>query len=167
VDVTLGISTGVRVGVPTDVAMWDTELRADVLLRNWSILVFMRYAPLAAVSGIAPDTDAYQEMGVGFGVGREFRWGRHTLDVTASPSVVFVTLEADSPMEEEGELAQFRFNAAARYGYGLGRGWRFTLTLDSEAAPSSLIKARYADPALPPVPAWTVGFRLGAAASLL
>jgi len=167
VGVTLGLSSGIRVGVPTDVAMWDTELRADVLLRQWSVLALMRYAPLGAVSGIASDPDAYEEIGVGFGVGRELRRGPHTLDLTVLPSVVFVTIETDSPTEKAGELAQFRLNLAARYGYALGAGWKFTLTLDSEAAPSSLIKARYPNPSLPPVPAWTLGFRLGAAASLL
>ncbi len=167
VGVTLGLSSGIRVGLPTDVEMWDTELRTDVLLHDWSILAFMRYAPFGAVSGIAADADVYGEIGVGFGGGREFRWGRQTLDLTASPSLAFVTMEMDSPVEKEGELAQLRIDVAARYGYGLGRGWRFTLTIDSEAAPSSLIKARYAAPTLPPVPAWTLGFRLGASANLL
>jgi hypothetical protein len=167
VGVALGLSTGVRVGLPTDVIVWDSELRADVLLHDWSILAFMRYAFLGAVSGIAADTDEYEEIGMGFGVGRELRWGRHTLDLTASPAVVFVNMESDGAMTKEGEGAQLRINAAARYGYGLGRGWRFTLTLDSEAAPSSLAKAKYAEPGLPPLPAWTVGLRVGAAASLL
>lgn len=167
VSVLLGISSGIRVGLPTDVAVWDTELRTDILLHDWSILAFMRYAFLGAVSGIAADTDEYEEIGMGFGIGRELRLGRHTLDITASPSVVFVNMESDGPMTTEGERPQLRINAAARYGYRVGRGWRFTLTFDSEVAPSSLIKARYADPALPPLPAWTVGLRLGAAASLL
>jgi hypothetical protein len=167
VGVALGLSTGVRVGLPTDVIVWDSELRADVLLHDWSILAFMRYAFLGAVSGIAADTDEYEEIGMGFGVGRELHWGRHTLDLSASPSVVFVNMESDGAVTKEGEGAQLRINAAARYGYGLGRGWRLTLTLDSEAAPSSLVKARYPEPGLPPLPAWTVGFQLGAAASLL
>ena len=139
VGVALGLSTGVRVGVPTDVAMLDTELRADVLLHDWSVLALMRYAPIAAVSGLPSDPDVYEEIAVGFGLGRELRWGRNTLDLTGSPSVVFVTLETDGAKEKEGELAQFRINLAARYGYRLGAGWRFTLTLDSEAAPSSFI----------------------------
>ena len=167
VRVALGLSTGVRMGVPTDVAMWDSELRVDVLLQDWSILAFMRYAPLGFVSAIALDSDAYTEIGVGFGVGRELRWGRHTLDLSASPSVVFVTLETDNPVEREGELSQFRINAAARYGYGTGSWWRLTVTLDSEAAPSSIVKARYPVPTLPPAPAWTVGLRLGASTTLL
>jgi hypothetical protein len=167
VGVAIGLSTGIRAGVPTDVAMLDSELRADVLIHEWLLLALMRYAPLAAVSGIALDPDAYEEIGVGFGVGRELRWKKHTLDLTVSPSVVFVTIETDSPKEVEGELAQLRFNLGARYGYAVGAGWRFTLTLDTDVAPSSLIKARYPAPGLPPVPAWTTGFRLGAASNLL
>jgi hypothetical protein len=167
VGVAIGLSTGVRVGVPTDVAMWDTELRADVLLHHWMLLALIRYAPLAAVSGIALDTDAYDELGAGFGAGRRWAWAHSTLDLTASPSVVFVSMEKDSPAEVSGERAQLRVGATARYGYALGAGWRFTLTLDTEVAPSSLIMARYANPALPPLPAWTAGFRLGVAASLL
>jgi hypothetical protein len=167
VNVSLGISTGVRVGVPTDVAMWDSEVRADVLFHDWLVMALIRYAPLAAVSGLAPDTDAYGELGFGFGAGRHWRWDRQTLELTLAPSIVLVALEIDSPKERSGELAQLRVTAAARYGYGLGRGWRFTVTLDTEVAPSSLIQARYANPALPPIPAWTAGLRLGAAASLL
>ena len=167
VGLALALSTGIRFGLPTDVTMWDTEIRADVLLHDWSILAFMRYAPFGAVSAIATDADAYEEIGVGFGVGRELRWGRHTLDLSLSPSIVFVSMEIDSPLEKSGELADLRINGAARYGYSLGGGWRFTLTVDTEGAPNSLLKVRYPNPALPAVPAWTLGLRLGAAASLL
>jgi hypothetical protein len=167
VGVTLGLSTGIRAGVPTDVAMWDNELRIDVLLHAWSVVAALRYAFLGQVSGIAPDTDAYEEIGFGFGAGKELTWGRHSLDLTLSPSVVFVNMERDSPVESAGELAQLRIGAAARYGYPVGHGWRLTLTLDSDIAPGSLIRDRYPAPDLPPIPAWTVGLRVGAATSLL
>jgi hypothetical protein len=167
VDVAIGLSTGVRAGVPTEVIMWESEVQIDVLFHNWLIFALMRYAPLGAISGVTADTDAYEELGVGFGAGRRWTWRRHAFDVSASPSIVFVNMEVDSPMEVSGELAQLRIAGAARYGYGLGGGWRFTATLDTEAAPSSLIKERRADPALAPVPALTAGLRLGVSASFL
>jgi hypothetical protein len=167
VSVGLGLSTGIRAGVPTDVAMWDNELRVDVLLHDWILLANMRYAFLGVVSGIPVDSDAYEEIAVGFGAGRELRWGRNTLDMTASPSVAFVNLERDTPVEVSGERAQVRIGAAARYGHALGAGWKLTITLDTEVAPSSLIRNRHVDPELPPIPAWTAGLRLGAEANLL
>jgi hypothetical protein len=167
VHVAIGLSTGVRVGVPTDVIMWDSELQVDVLFHEWLIFALMRYAPLGAISGVAADTDAYEELGVGFGAGRRWSWGLHTLDITASPSVVFVNEEVDSPMEVSGELAQLRIAGAARYGYGLGAGWRFTVTLDTEVAPSSIIKERRPERGLEPIPMWTSGLRLGASANFL
>jgi hypothetical protein len=167
VRVGLGLSTGIRAGVPTDVAMWDNELRFDVLLHDWILLANMRYAFLGIVKGIALDSDAYEEIAVGFGAGRELRWGRNTLDLTASPSVVFVNLEKDTPVEVSGERAQVRIGVAARYGHALGLGWKFTITLDTEVAPSSLIRNRHVDPDLPPIPAWTAGLRFGAEANLL
>jgi hypothetical protein len=147
--------------------MWDSELQVDVLFHDWLIFALMRYAPLGAISGVAADTDAYEELGVGFGAGRRWSWGLHTLDITASPSVVFVNEEVDSPMEVSGELAQLRIAGAARYGYGLGAGWRFTVTLDTEVAPSSIIKERRPERGLEPIPMWTSGLRLGASANFL
>jgi hypothetical protein len=167
VHVAIGLSTGVRAGVPTDVIMWDSELRVDVALHDWLIFALMRYAPLGAISGVAADTDAYEELGLGFGAGRRWSWGRQVLDITASPSAVFVNEEVDSPTEVSGEVAQLRIAGAARYGYEIGSGWRFTVTLDTEIAPSSVIKERRADRALAPVPMWTAGLRLGASAGVL
>ena len=167
VHVAIGLSTGLRVGVPTDVIMWDSEVRVDVLFHEWLVFALMRYAPLGAVSGIAADTDEYEELGVGFGAGRRWSWGGHTLDLTASPSAVFVNQEVDSPVEVSGELAQLRIAGAARYGYALGAGWRFTTTLDTEFDVASMIKERRAAPGLPAIPMWTAGLRLGGSASLL
>jgi hypothetical protein len=166
VGLSVGFSTGIRAGLPTDVVMADAEMRADVSVQGWIILASVRYVPIAAAPGLTPDGDAYVETGLGLGIGRQAKWGRHSLDLTATPSLVFVTMETDSPTEKEAGLTQFRINAAARYGYALRKGWRFTVTLDSEVAPSSLVRPEYPDPALRPVPAWTAGLRLGATASL-
>jgi hypothetical protein len=166
VGVVLGLSTGIRGGVPTDVAMWDNELRIDAILHAWTLVAQLRYAFLGQVAGIAPDTDVYEEIGLGFGAGKQLEWGRNVLDLTVSPSVVFVNIERDAPVEKAGELAQLRIGAAARYRYRLGL-WSFTLTLDSEIAPGSLIRERHPDSSLPPIPAWTLGLRVGAATSLL
>jgi hypothetical protein len=62
VNVAIGLSTGIRVGVPTDVTMWDSEAQVDVILRDWLIFALIRYAPLGAVSGIAADTDGNEEL---------------------------------------------------------------------------------------------------------
>jgi hypothetical protein len=167
VGLTLGLAAGVRAGVPTDMIVWDNELRLDLVLHDWIVFANIRYAFLGEVSAIPSDPDAYAETAVGLGAGREFRWGKSTLDLTASPTVVFIDLDRDSPVEIGGEQSQLRFTAAARYGHTLGAGWRFTVTLDTELAPSSCIKERHADPALPAIPAWTGGLRLGAAANLL
>jgi hypothetical protein len=163
----LGFAVGIRVGVPTDVAMAELEMRVDLHVRDWIVLLGLRYAPVAAISSIAADADSYGEGALVLGVGRELRWGRSSLDLVASPTLAFVSMETDSPVEKSGSLAQLRLAGAARFGYAIGRDWRFTITLDSELAPGSLVKARYADPALPPLPAWTLGLRLGASARLL
>jgi hypothetical protein len=166
-DVIIGLSTGIRTGIPTDVVMWETQIDVDVLIKDWLVFALMRYAPLGAISGVTADTDAYGELGGGFGAGHRWRWQTHSLDVMASPSIVVVNLEVDSPMEVSGELAQLRIAAALRYGYVLGRSWRFHAVFDTEVAPSSLIKERRAAATLSPLLAWTAGLRLGASANLL
>lgn len=163
----VGFGLGSRAGVPSKVVMADVELFADVVLHDWTIVASVRYAPIAALPGPTADGDQYEEAALGVGLGRELRWGRSSLDAIFIPTLVLVSMETDLPVEVSGTLASLRFDACARYGYSIGRTWRLNIALDTDVAPSGLVRPQYISPVLPPVPAWTLGLRFGASASLL
>jgi hypothetical protein len=163
----VGFALGARGGLPSRVLMADIELFAEVILRSWIVLATVRYAPIATLPGVTLDGDQYEEAALGLGVGRRFQWGPSSLDVSFVPTLAIVSMETDSPVEASGTVSDLRLDASGRYGYATGRNWRFQVTLDTDVAPDGLIRARHPSPTLPAVPAWTLGLRLGMAASLL
>jgi hypothetical protein len=166
VGVSVGFGLGARGGLPTQVIMADVELFAEVVLRDWLILASVRYAPIAVAKGLTPDGDAYQEAGIGLGFGRRFHLDRSSLDVAFVPTLVLVSMETDLPAEAFGTLSDLRLDACARYGYALGKRWRFNVTLDTDVSPNALVRPQLPAPGLLPVPAWTLGLRVGMSASI-
>ena len=166
VGVFVGFGLGARGGEPTGVLMADLELFAQVLLRDWLILASVHYAPIAVAPGLTPDGDAYQETGIGLGLGRRFRRGRSLLDLAFVPTLVLVSMETDSPGEAFGTLSDLRLDACARYGYAVSKRWLFNIALDTDVSPNALVRAQRPAPDLPPVPAVTLGLRLGMSAAI-
>jgi hypothetical protein len=163
---TVGVATGVRAGLPTQVAMADAELRVDLHVREWFVLASLRYAPIAASPRfLNNDGDTYSEIAVALGVGRTFRAGPSTFDLALVPSVAVLSMETSDDVDQD--LAELRIGGSGRWAYPIGGNWRFTVTLDSDLAPGAFAGSSRADPTLPPFPAWTMGLRVGAAASLL
>jgi hypothetical protein len=166
VGVFVGFAIGARAGLPTQVVMADVELFAHVVLHDWLILASVRYAPIAAIRGLTADGDAYEEAGIGLGIGRRFHLERSSLDLSFVPTLVLVSMETDLPVEAFGTLADLRLDACARYGYSLSRSWTFNVALDTDVSPNGLVRPQLPNPGLVPVPAWTVGLRFGMTAAI-
>jgi hypothetical protein len=168
VRVSVGFALGARGGVPTQVVMADVELFAQVVLSEWLILASVRYAPIAVAKGLTPDGDAYQEAGIGLGFGRRFHMDRSSIDLAFVPTLVLVSMETDLPAEAFGTLADLRIDASARYGYALGKAnrWRFNVALDTDISPNAVVRPQVPATGLLPVPAWTVGLRIGMSAAI-
>ncbi len=165
----MGVATGARAGLPTEVAMADLEVHADVLVRDWILGAGLRYAPFAASPRFTPgDGDTYEETAIALGVGRRLHAGRSGFDLMLVPSVAFVSIESNGPVGADTgrDHAQWRLGGAGRWSYPFARGWRFTTTLDSELAPGALAH-HHASYTVAPFPAWTLGLRIGAMADLL
>ncbi len=166
---TIALTGGARVTGPTLFWMLDLELRADVRIRDWIVLLNFRYAPVGASPGnVALDDDSYNEVAVGVGIGRRFALGGAAIDLALTPSLVTVGMESDFPADNTAASAsQFRLNASARWSTPLGDRAAFVMVLDAELAPQALAAQVKLDPHLPPLAAWTAGLRLGASADLL
>ena len=158
----VGLAGGARFGAPTLLLMVDTELRIDVLVRKWLLMAAFRYAPTGLSLG--PIDIAYEEFSLALGLGRRAMLGRVALDVALSPTLSFTTMDNDAV---SGAGTQFRLGASARWLIPFTSSLGLSLTLDGEIAPSHLTKPLRVDPALPPLPSWTLGLRLGVVGQLL
>ena len=164
VQVEIGVAAGVRMGFPTRVAMADLEARAAVVAGGWLVVASARFAPFGVRAGISGYS--YDEVALGLGFGRRVDLGAAALDVTFSPELVVMTEEGDAPADGVGGTeSEARLDVAGLLRLPWGTGWKPTLALDAELAPLS--HALRADPALPALPTWTLGLRVGAAGNLL
>jgi len=152
--------------------MGDIELRADLVARGWIVVASARFALLSARPSSTPIAGyGYNEYAFGLGFGRRFAIGTSFLDVAVLPTLVVMD-EEGGPSGVAGDTASggdshLRLGATARWAFArLGR-WRLGLTLDGEIAPSDLRAAHHLDVALPPLPTWTAGARLGATGDVL
>jgi hypothetical protein len=166
---TVGLELGGRVAGPTPVWMTEMELRGDLRVRNWLVMVSVRYAPLGASPGhIAFDDDSYNEMALGIGVGRRLAIGRSALDLGVMSSLVAINMEKDDPVDNVAASAsQGRLAACARWSAPIGARVALVFTADGEVAPSALGGGATVRAGLLAPPTWTFGLRLGAASDVL
>jgi hypothetical protein len=166
---TIALQLGPRIAGPTPFWMTDVELRGDLRVRSWLVMVSVRYAPLGASPGhLAFDDDAYNEMALGIGVGRRFTVGRSALDLALMSSLVAINMEKDAPVDNIGASAsQGRVSISARWSAAIGARTAIVLTTDAEVAPGALGGAVTVREGMPAPPAWTFGLRVGAASDVL
>jgi hypothetical protein len=162
---TLGLALGGRVGFPTGVLAPELEVRADVRFDGWIVALAGRGAP----TGQRPFANGiqgydYKEFSFGIAGGRRVATFFGALDLTAGPRVGIITEEGDVPADGVGgTLTDLWLQTSARAVLGRSGRWRPTVALDLDAAPGRLAKPGIVDAALPPLPSWSAGIRIGAA----
>ena len=152
-------STGVRAVFPTDVLVAEFDVRADLALHDWLVTFRVRAAPLVLAMRGPYDEDAYDEAGVGLGLGRQLRLGRSVLELTGEANVTFIWLENDV-LNLDAERAQARLAAVARWTYPVSHALRVNADVDGEISPTGLVNASAA-PGLASLPVFTLGLRIG------
>jgi len=157
--ISVSASTGVRAAFPSNVLLGELDVRADLRIHTWLVTFGLRATPLTLVQRGPFDPDAYQETGLGLGLGRELSFGRSALAITGAASVMYIWLENDS-LGESAEQAQLRLAAVARWGYQITHAVRLNAAVDGEIAPSGFVTG-VTQPGLVAFPAFTVGGRLG------
>jgi hypothetical protein len=176
-----GLSSGIRLTVPTAVLVVDVEARADLVIGSWLMMATIRSAVASCLGQQGIDCDVYTDVSVGIGVGRRFRAGVAVVDLTLAPSFVVMNMEYDIPpgserQEVEGTVSALRFDLSSRLAVPLATGWALTLTVDGGVAPTLVVHSDRLDlplsapagtPLVPPFPAWTGGVRLGVIGALL
>lgn len=158
------LASGARAGFPTGAWMLDVEARGRLLVGDTLVLVSARVAPVGATSDIPLDDDSYNEVALGAGLGRRIAAGDTAFEASLMPTVTLVSMESDAIVDGErgGRRAQLRVNGSLAWASARAGALRFVALLDGEVAPYSLAHAVRVDPALPPIPAWTLGARIGA-----
>lgn len=163
----LGGGLGGRVAEPTTVGMLDLEARGDLEVKNWLLVISFRYGSSIGET-LTPADASYEETVVGLGIGRTLALGKTQLSLAIIPSFAAVNIDDDDDANgSNGSRTTVRIGAALRWSVPLDKWWRLTVTADSDFSPRSFAHYVYVDPSLPPLPAWTGGFRLGASGKLL
>ncbi len=165
----VALEGGARTTYPTRATMADLALRPSVSAGGWVVALALRWAPFGAAPGVPFDEDSYEEVSLGVGVGRRLVFGRSRLDLTLVPSFVRVDMETDALVGGEigGARSQVRLGGAGTFSYPMSKSWQLTASIDTELSPRALFRDVYIAKDLPPLPAWDIGLRLGAAVDLL
>ncbi|MEO8797529.1 MAG: hypothetical protein ABI551_06570 [Polyangiaceae bacterium] len=163
-----GVSTGVRIGEPSFLAMMDIEARVTLERGGWLAFGSIRYGSSLGETLVWAADASYDEVAGAIGVGRRFPIGTTNLDLALVPSLVSASLGDD---DETGagtpSRLELRVGASAQWWLVTGEGWRITLTVDTDVAPRGLERPLRSGADDPPLPAWTAGLRLGASGSIL
>jgi hypothetical protein len=176
-----GLTTGLRLTVPTSVFVVDVEARADIVAERWLVMAAVRSAVASCLGQQGIDCDVYNDVSAGIGVGRRFATGPAVLDVVVAPSVVAMRMEYDTMgaaegKEVEGAEVALRLDVSSRLAVPLSERWALTVTVDTGISPSLLVSpvrlqlptgAPAGAAPVPPFPAWTGGVRIGASGALL
>jgi hypothetical protein len=166
-EIWLGGGLGARVAEPSEVGMLDLEARGDLEVRHWLLVISFRYGSSIGET-LTPADAEYEETVVGLGVGRTIAIGKTQLSLAIIPSFAAVNIDDDDDANgSNGSRSTVRIGASVKWSVPLDKWWRFTITADSDFSPRSFAHEVYVDPSLPPLPAWTGGFRLGASGKLL
>jgi hypothetical protein len=166
-EIWLGGGLGARVAEPSEVGMLDLEARGDLEVRHWLLVISFRYGSSIGET-LTPADAEYEETVVGLGVGRTIAIGKTQLSLAIIPSFAAVNIDDDDDANgSNGSRSTVRIGASLKWSVPLDKWWRFTITADSDFSPRSFAHEVYLDPSLPPLPAWTGGFRLGASGRLL
>jgi hypothetical protein len=147
-------------------ALWGAgTLRIAVPLDAWSVGAWVRYG-LPYVFDRTPVDFSMSDFGSGLSVGRRLlAAGPMELHVTFDPSIGFVSMEGGTESNlAQGAKLDARLGLGARGTLRFTRMWHGVVALDGEIAPASAAKARHIDPALPPLPAYSLGASVGVSA---
>jgi hypothetical protein len=158
--VSVSASTGVRAELPSDVLLSEFEVRADLQLHGWLVMVHVRAAPIVLALPGPYDVDAFQESVFGLGFGRQVKLGRAVLALTGVADVAYVWVENDA-LNLSSERAQLRIAAVARIGVPVSKAVRLNAALDADASPTEPIGGP-SGAGLPAYPIVTFGLRVGA-----
>jgi hypothetical protein len=147
-------------------SVWGAgTLRVAVPLEAWSVAAWVRYA-IPYVLDPGPVDFSMSDVSVGLSLGRRLVGsGPFELHATLDPSIGFVSMQGGvQSMLAQGAVVDARLAVALRGVLRFTRMWRGVVALDGELAPASIAKARRIDPALPPLPAYSMGASFGVGA---
>jgi hypothetical protein len=162
---TLGALAGPRYSGHVNALWVGGTLRAMLPLDRWTVGVWGRYE--TAVLALQPTPADYHLLSGSVGLSAGYRLLDGPLQLTASiePSLAVIAFDggADESHEVEGARGDPRVGARLQGAWPVGDRWRLLFALDGEIAPLALGSARHRtiDPALPPIPSFTLGASLG------
>jgi hypothetical protein len=130
---------------------------------EWFFGLVARWQPSEVPASAPQPGIEIESAGAGFVVARRVVKTRTVgIDTGASTLVLVDTLSTETRTPDEvGTDTQVRFGLLVRALIG-GGNWKFASSLDADVAPARL-GSIHVDPALPPLPAWSVALALGAA----
>lgn len=148
-------------------AVWAAgTLRINVPIEAWSVGAWVRYG-VPYVIDASPTDFSMSDLGFGLSLARRLLTaGPLELQATFDPSIAFVSMEGGAePNLAQGAMIDGRLGLGVRATLRWNRMWRGVFALDGELAPASLARARRIDPALPPLPGYSVGASVGVGAA--
>jgi hypothetical protein len=162
IHVELGIGIEGRLSGSTTYLSAGGTAYAGLRPGDWLFAVLARWQPSEVPAQRATEGFEMESAGAGFLVARRLlQTGWVALEAGASAMLLVDTqsIETRTP-DEVGSAADARFGMLVRAPIGKGP-WRFAPSIDADVAPSRIRRTTRIDPALPPLPKWSVGFGLG------
>jgi hypothetical protein len=163
VGIELGVGVSARFSRTPAYLSAEAAVYAGLRPGDWFVGVAARWGPSEVPSVSSREGFEMETVGAGFLISRRLvQAPALDLDVGASAMLLVITQSLEERVPDElGSQTDARFGLVTRALFGKS-SWRWSPAIDVDVSPARARHALRIDPALPPMPSWSLALTLGA-----